>query len=138
MKKHLFSLLLSVMLVACAEPYQDSSDSNFRMHLRLWPAHHNDTELQDQLIDALKEYPSLWDDAWLCMETNTISMDAHRVSAQNMGRMDLFRFPRSYRPYRDVLFFLQAYRFHLSKYYMPDRHLHILLPTACLSAFQEP
>ena len=87
MKKHLFSLLLSVMLVACAEPYQDSSDSNFRMHLRLWPAHHNDTELQDQLIDALKEYPSLWDDAWLCMETNTISMDAHRVSAQNMGRM---------------------------------------------------
>jgi hypothetical protein len=36
------------------------------MHLRLWPAHHNDHELRDELMDALAQYEGLFDDAWLC------------------------------------------------------------------------
>lgn len=88
MKKYLFLVVASVALWSCADPSSsEATDSNFRMHLRLWPAHHNDTELGEQLLDALQEYRGLWDDAWLCMETNTIAMDTHRPSAQAMGNM---------------------------------------------------
>ncbi len=39
---------------------------NFKMIIRLWPDHHNNPELSDQLIDALKKYPNFCDEVWLC------------------------------------------------------------------------
>lgn len=85
--KHRF-LIAVVCLLACAcsacvsEP---ESDNNFRMHLRLWPDHHNKFELRDQLTAALKHHRGLFDEAWLCMELATIDMQTHTASAQNMA-----------------------------------------------------
>ncbi len=87
MNRSLFLISLLVLLISCGGSSSESNDetSNFRMHLRLWPAHHNDHELRDELVDALTQYEGLFDDAWLCMETATIVMDEHRASAENMA-----------------------------------------------------
>jgi hypothetical protein len=87
MKRTLFLISTLILLVACGggSSRSNSEESGFRMHLRLWPAHHNDHELRDELIDALVKYKGLFDDAWLCMETATIVMDEHRASAENMA-----------------------------------------------------
>ena len=90
MKRLLFLYFVFMVLSSCVKTTpsdQTRNASDFHMHLRLWPAHHNDTQLGHDLIAALKEYPDLWDDAWLCMETSTISTEAHLASAQNMSRM---------------------------------------------------
>lgn len=50
-----------------AESRQDKDSTSFEMLLRLWPHHHLDSTLSNQLIDALKQYPGLFDEAWLCM-----------------------------------------------------------------------
>ncbi len=76
-----------MLLVACGSSSfkSDMEESDFRMHLRLWPAHHNDCQLRDELMDALAKYEGLFDDAWFCMETATIMLDEHRASAKNMA-----------------------------------------------------
>ncbi len=87
MNRNLFLISALILLMACGDPSPKPTNetSNFRMHLRLWPAHHNDDELRDELMDALAQYEGLFDDAWLCMETATIVMDDHRASAENMA-----------------------------------------------------
>ena len=57
MRKFLCSVAALAIFVSCGGNAEPSfSDSNFRMHLRLWPAHHTDTELRDELVGALKQY----------------------------------------------------------------------------------
>ena len=86
MRKFLCSIAALAILVSCGGNAEPSfSDSNFRMHLRLWPAHHTDTELRDELVEALKQYDGLFDDVWLCTEFETLSMPTHRASAKKMG-----------------------------------------------------
>ena len=79
----------------CAEserpdPATDASD--FGMILRLWPAHHNDEQLRDDLIDALNKYSGTFNEVWFDQEFETLSMDKHRASAAKMAvASDMFR-----------------------------------------------
>ena len=80
-----FVLVAGLLLGLCSCSRVSERESDFRMHLRLWPEHHNDTVLRDALVEALDRHEGLFDDVWFCMETSTISMQAHRASAENMG-----------------------------------------------------
>ena len=80
-----FAFVLATMVSCGGNAESSSFDSNFRMHLRLWPAHHTDTELRDDLVGALKEYKGVFDEVWLCTEFETLSMPTHRASAKMMG-----------------------------------------------------
>ena len=83
-------LLCSVLLVlsSCVKtsrPDPSSDASDFGMILRLWPAHHNDEALRDDLVDALKKYSGTFNEVWLCQEFETLSMETHRQSAAKMA-----------------------------------------------------
>ena len=80
-----FAFVLATMASCGGNAESSSFDSNFRMHLRLWPGHHTDTELRDDLVGALKEYKGVFDEVWLCTEFETLSMPTHRASAKMMG-----------------------------------------------------
>ena len=83
------SIILSVILaVSCSlqpKPDPETDPSNFGMILRLWPAHHNDEELRDDLIEALKRYKATFNEVWLCQEIETLKMEDHRRSAEKMA-----------------------------------------------------
>ena len=86
MKRYfIFSIIIALFCVGCSLESSCERDENFRMHLRLWPDHHNNFELRDQLTAALKHHKGLFDEAWLCMEIATIDPNAHLASAQNMA-----------------------------------------------------
>ena len=59
--------------------------SEFKMLLRLWPHHHTDDSLKNELLAALEDYPGLWDEAWFFMEYNTLLSEKHNCSARKMG-----------------------------------------------------
>lgn len=59
-------------------------DGNFKMIIRLWPHHHTDTVLRDELIKALIASPSACDEVWFCTELSITSLDKHRESAKAM------------------------------------------------------
>lgn len=56
------------------------------MIVRLWPDHHKDSALREELLQALKKYPDFCDEVWLCMEFETFSKEAHKESARAMAR----------------------------------------------------
>ena len=61
------------------------ADDDFRMMIRLWSAHHDDTTLTAQLLDAFKKY-DFCDEVWLC--TNgpaTHSVPWHEPHIKAMG-----------------------------------------------------
>ena len=67
MRRLLFLCLMFFVMGGCAEserpdPATDASD--FGMILRLWPAHHNDEQLRDDLIDALNKYSGTFNEVW--------------------------------------------------------------------------
>ena len=55
------------------------------MILRLWPEHHNDTVLRNELLQAMQAYPNTFEEVWFCAEFETLSMEAHRKSAEAMA-----------------------------------------------------
>lgn len=59
--------------------------SEFKMLLRLWPHHHTDDSLKNELLAALEDYPGLWDEAWFFMGYNTLLSEKHNCSARKMG-----------------------------------------------------
>ena len=62
-------------------------ESDFRMMIRLWPAHHNNPELSSQLIQAFKEY-DFCDEVWFCGEGPATGPEAiHAASAARMEDM---------------------------------------------------
>ena len=80
-------LLSLLSLAACRSPKTgDTADSEFKMIVRLWPDHHNDTLLLEELLSAVEKYPDACDEVWFCMEFETLSEEAHRRSAQAMAR----------------------------------------------------
>ena len=88
MRRLLFLCSILLVLSSCVKtsnpnPSKDASD--FGMILRLWPAHHNDKVLRDDLVDALKKYSGTFNEVWLCQEFETLSMDTHRQSAAKMA-----------------------------------------------------
>ena len=82
-----YYLFVVVLLTSCVEQQQveEMQESDFKMILRLWPAHHNDTILRDDLLLALNEYSGTFDEVWFCMEFETLSMEKHRKSANAMA-----------------------------------------------------
>lgn len=63
----------------------DTADT-FKMILRLWPAHHTDSVLRNEVIEALYRYPGVMNEVWLCMEFETLSLQKHRQSAEAMAQ----------------------------------------------------
>lgn len=87
-KTFLFYLLALLLATSCGErqlPVSNSQPSDFKMILRLWPAHHNDTVLRNDLLQALQKYPGTFDEVWFCMEFKTLSKDEHQKSAVAMA-----------------------------------------------------
>ena len=63
---------------------EEASD-DFRMMIRLWPTHHDDTLVTAQLLDALKKY-DFCDEVWLCTnDPMSHSMSWHEQHAKAMG-----------------------------------------------------
>lgn len=86
--KFFIPVFIGILLsVSCNNSKQsiDPAPSNFKMILRLWPKHHKDTILRDELLQALRAYPNTFEEVWLCAEFETLSMDAHRKSAAAMA-----------------------------------------------------
>ena len=81
-------LLSLIFVTSCRiqrhEPVR-TADPEFKMILRLWPDHHNDTSLLNDFLQALEKYPDACDEVWLCMEFETLSEEAHRNSARAMA-----------------------------------------------------
>ena len=80
----LLGLLLST---ACGSRTEKASPDypEFKMIVRLWPDHHKDSALREELLQALKKYPDFCDEVWLCMEFETFSKEAHKESARAMA-----------------------------------------------------
>ena len=55
--RHILAIIIATAaLVSCGKDKPASSEeSDFRMMLRLWPAHHDDAVLSEELLNALKE-----------------------------------------------------------------------------------
>ena len=84
MRRKLFLILTA--LAATGIFGTAKTQSNFKMLLRLWPHHHTNDSLKAELLQALKTYPDLWDEAWFCMEITTLDKNKHTRSAQKMAR----------------------------------------------------
>ena len=86
-------IIATAALVSCGKDKPASSEeSDFRMMLRLWPAHHDDAVLSEELLNALKEY-DFCDEVWFCgQESATKPAAIHEASAEKMALMaDKFR-----------------------------------------------
>lgn len=87
LKKSIFLLSCLFMLSGCVNRIRqnvESDESEFKMILRLWPEHHRNNTLRDDLVQAMRAYSGLFDEVWFCMEFETLSMDEHRLSAAAM------------------------------------------------------
>lgn len=56
----------------------------FNMIIRLWPRHHTDTILRNELIQALIKYRPACDEVWFCTELEVPPLEKHRQSAEAM------------------------------------------------------
>ena len=60
----------------------------YKSIIRLWPKHHEDKELREELIQAFKQYPGSCDEVWFCISGAPIGdMDKQRKSAEDMKVM---------------------------------------------------
>ena len=80
-------LLGFLLSTACGSRTEKASPdyAEFKMIVRLWPDHHKDSALREELLQALKKYPDFCDEVWLCMEFETFSKEAHKESARAMA-----------------------------------------------------
>lgn len=89
MKTRFIAILILGMLLttSCIESVKspETASSDFKMILRLWPEHHNDTVLRNELLQAMQAYPNTFEEVWFCAEFETLSMEAHRKSAEAMA-----------------------------------------------------
>ena len=85
--KKLQFFLFGLVLVSLSAVAATGERPSFKMHLRLWPDHHNQDTLSEQLIHALKQYPHFCDEVWFCTEDLFESPEKHEQSALRMGRM---------------------------------------------------
>lgn len=61
--------LAFLLFAACGTPsHQEVPDGEFRSIIRLWPAHHLNETLENQLVEAFKKYPRSCDEVWFCVE----------------------------------------------------------------------
>lgn len=80
-------LFLSVAVNGFAAVRSHRDTSLFRMMLRLWPDHHMEQELSEQLLDALQQY-DFCDEVWFCGSLpSTRCLSFHDSSAVQMGKV---------------------------------------------------
>lgn len=86
-KFFVIAFLGMLLIASCNESKQSPgpAPSDFKMILRLWPEHHNDTVLRNEFLQAMQAYPNTFEEVWLCAEFETLSMDVHRQSAASMA-----------------------------------------------------
>ena len=78
-------VILSTGCARKAEPLTSPADDDFRMMIRLWTQHHDDTLLTAQLLDAFEQY-DFCDEVWLCINgPATHSQGWHKPHAEAMG-----------------------------------------------------
>ena len=54
----------------------------FKTIIRLWPSHHEDKVLREQLVEAFRQYPGACDEVWLCTALPaTLGLNQHQESA---------------------------------------------------------
>lgn len=86
MKRTFFLLIILAGALLCGCSDKKVNDSDFRMMVRLWPAHHKDTTLTDQLLEAFRKY-DFCDEVWFCSESPaTHTLPWHEPSAKAMGK----------------------------------------------------
>ncbi len=89
MKKHIL-LILSLLLFSVSGCQQHQADehkteqNNFKSIIRLWPEHHLDTTLTNNLTEAFKKYPSACDEVWFCITYTHFDLKKHRQEAEYM------------------------------------------------------
>ena len=89
-KTSLIAIVLLVGLSGCQEKGFDRPEGcpEFKTIIRLWPSHHEDKDLRNQLIEAFRQYPGACDEAWLCTALPlTVSLDKHRESALQVSEL---------------------------------------------------
>lgn len=70
------------------EPARPKDCPEYKSIIRLWPAHHEDKELGEQLIEAFRQYPGTCDEVWFCVSGSPIAdMNKQRESAMAMKEM---------------------------------------------------
>ena len=83
-------LLSLLSLAACRSPKTgDTADSEFKMIVRLWPDHHNDTLLLEELLSAVEKYPDACDEVWLTYPRQyrrCAARPRRRVQVESRGR----------------------------------------------------
>lgn len=91
MNRILFTAVVAaLMMTGCTHsPHPSASESpsedDFRMMIRLWPAHHDDTLLTGQLLEAFRKY-DFCDEVWLCTnDPMSHSLSWHEPHAKAMG-----------------------------------------------------
>ena len=91
MKRFVLQPIIIFVVTACCfvagSQFAYAENSPFKMLLRLWPSHHQNDTLRSDLLQALQEYPKLWDEVWLCMETTTLDENKHLQSAKRMASL---------------------------------------------------
>ena len=91
MKRFVLQPIVIFFVTACCfvagSQFAYAENSPFKMLLRLWPSHHQNDTLRSDLLQALQEYPKLWDEVWLCMETTTLDENKHLQSAKRMATL---------------------------------------------------
>lgn len=81
-------LVLCAVLLSFNSCSSAPEKSHFKMIVRLWPHHHNDSVVSNQLIEALQKYPDFCDEVWLCPEnTSDEPMDEIERETKNMARL---------------------------------------------------
>ncbi|MBR4755599.1 MAG: hypothetical protein IK076_01505, partial [Bacteroidales bacterium] len=86
---YVLTVVLAVLMSGCTQkaqsPADTAADDGFRMMIRLWPAHHNDPTLTDQLLEAFAKY-DFCDEVWLCSDgPATHSVPWHEPHIKAMG-----------------------------------------------------
>lgn len=90
MKKHILLIIgiLALFLTNCC-PNQvcekETGTNGYKSIIRLWPEHHLDTTLTQQLTEAFRKYPSSCDEVWLCITYTHFDLEAHKQEARLMG-----------------------------------------------------
>ena len=79
------SLAAATLFCCTPGPDRKAAESDFRMMIRLWPAHHNDSTLTEALLEAFRKY-DFCDEVWLCSDgPASHALSWHEPYARRMG-----------------------------------------------------
>lgn len=83
-----YILLLFICIISCQSnisPKVNEEKEPFKIIIRLWPHHHTDTVLCNELVNSLTTYKKACDEVWFCTELGMYPLEVHRRSAKAMA-----------------------------------------------------